>query len=660
MVLGVLTLMGSSDASELRDELDTILNAHRGKVAVAIKHLETGESYYHNGDTPMPTASLIKFPVMAAAYRQVDAGELKLDQTVALKDEDKVPGSGVLTSHFSAGVTLSLRDAVRLMIAFSDNTATNLVLDQIGLEATTGLMAQLEMPQTRIHAKVFRRDSSIDPERSKKFGLGSTTARETLRLYELLHGESLAEPSSCREMLEHLLACQDDTKLKQLLSKGTRVAHKGGAVSRSRCDAGIIFSSSGAIAVCVFTSENEDRRFEPDNEAHQLCGRVAKIAFDHFNPPTYSPGEPLASELAEGSSGTLVEIIQRTLNDRLEPSPDLSVDGDFGPMTRAAVLRFQQDQGLPLEGRVSATTWAALSPLVTRDKPVPAPEVINAQRLPRQPRDPLDGPPWVTCKAWAIADRQTGKVLWSQNVDQPLDFASTTKIMTAFIVLRLAEQNPAVLEETLVFSSRADNTRGSTAGIMAGERLSVGKSLYGLLLPSGNDASIALAEHFGGRFAVPDASSGQEVGDPLVRFVAQMNRTAVELNMTHTTYHNTHGLTARGHHASARDLIRLAHAAWKMERFRSYVATRQFGCAVTGPGGYVRHVLWKNTNRLLPIEGYEGVKTGTTTAAGACLVSAARRDDEALLMVVLGSASSESRYVDSRNLYRWAWQQLRK
>ena len=79
---------------------------------------------------------------------------------------------------------------------------------------------------------------------------------------------------------------------------------------------------------------------------------------------------------------------------------------------------------------------------------------------------------------------------------------------------------------------------------------------------------------------------------------------------------------------------------------------------MTGPGGYQRPVAWKNTNRLLGIEGFHGVKTGTTTAAGACLVSHGERDGRALLVSVLGSASSDSRYVDSRNLYRWAWSQL--
>jgi len=128
--------------------------------------------------------------------------------------------------------------------------------------------------------------------------------------------------------------------------------------------------------------------------------------------------------------------------------------------------------------------------------------------------------------------------------------------------------------------------------------------------------------------------------------------------MANTAYRNPHGLTEKGHLSSARDLVRLAHAAWQLATLRKYVNTRQHGCTLVGPGGYRRNVVWKNTNRLLAIKGYQGLKTGTTTAAGSCLVSAASRNDVQLLMVVLGSQSSGARYVDSRNLYRWAWQQI--
>ena len=92
----------------------------------------------------MPTASLIKLPVMVEAYRQAAVGKVQLDQRIELTKEDMVQGSGILTSHFSPGTTISLRDAIRLMIVYSDNTATNLVIDAIGLPATTAAMNGVE------------------------------------------------------------------------------------------------------------------------------------------------------------------------------------------------------------------------------------------------------------------------------------------------------------------------------------------------------------------------------------------------------------------------------------------------------------------------------------------------------------------------------------
>src|SRR5207253_858600 len=139
------------------------------------KHLGTGESYYLNADEPMPTASLIKVAVMIEAYQQADEGRLKLTDPVTLREADKVPGSGILTYHFSDGATLPLRDAVRLMIAFSDNTATNLVLDKVGIREVNKRMEAWGCPNTKINAKVFRGSTtSVDPARTDKYGLGST------------------------------------------------------------------------------------------------------------------------------------------------------------------------------------------------------------------------------------------------------------------------------------------------------------------------------------------------------------------------------------------------------------------------------------------------------------------------------------------------------
>ena len=145
-------------AGDLEESLRPLIEAHRGKVAIAVKHLTTGEEYRHNADEPMPTASLIKLAVMIEAYQQAAEGKVKLDDPVTLVEADKVPGSGILTAHFSAGATFPLRDAVRLMMVYSDNTATNLVLEKIGLASTASRMEAWGYPNTKIHSKVFRQN----------------------------------------------------------------------------------------------------------------------------------------------------------------------------------------------------------------------------------------------------------------------------------------------------------------------------------------------------------------------------------------------------------------------------------------------------------------------------------------------------------------------
>jgi D-alanyl-D-alanine carboxypeptidase (penicillin-binding protein 5/6) len=270
---------------------------------------------------------------------------------------------------------------------------------------------------------------------------------------------------------------------------------------------------------------------------------------------------------------------------------------------------------------------------------------------PKAHAERLDGPPLVSAKAWAIVDGKTGKLLWGSHETEPLAIASTTKIMTARLVLRLAAEQPKVLDEQVTVSERAAKTTGSSAKLRAGERYAVRDLLYGLLLPSGNDAAVALAEHFGPRFQ----GQGKAEGDAVALFVAEMNRQAQALKLAETHFLDPNGLARN--QASARDLADLAWHALQDPLFRRYVGTRSHQCEAVGADGERRTVVWESTNRLLQMEGYDGVKTGTTTAAGNCLVASGRHDGDHLVVVVLGCTSGDSRYLDARNLFRWAWRE---
>src|SRR5207253_9494347 len=121
--------------------------------------------------------------------------------------------------------------------------------------------------------KVFRGDTtSVDPARTKKFGLGSTTARETVQLLQKLHQGKVGDKKATEEMVEHLKKCEDKDKLKRYLPAGVVVANKSGTVSDTRTDAGILYFKGGPVAICVLTAKNDDRRYHVDNEANIFIG----------------------------------------------------------------------------------------------------------------------------------------------------------------------------------------------------------------------------------------------------------------------------------------------------------------------------------------------------------------------------------------------------
>lgn len=273
----------------------------------------------------------------------------------------------------------------------------------------------------------------------------------------------------------------------------------------------------------------------------------------------------------------------------------------------------------------------------------------------------LAGPPITTCKAWAVADGKTGQVLAAFNADEPLKSASTTKAMCAHVVLELAKQNPAVLDEVVTISKLADDTAGSTAEVKAGEKLTVRDSLHGLLLPSGNDLGNALAEHFNARLGAPGIDAPESILKPEYRtrsrFIAEMNHAATRLGMTRTTYRQSFGDggTDADRTTTAADLLKLGHAAMQNPLFREIVNTQQHTGKIILPSGKQRSQEWKNSNKLLALGGYDGIKTGMTNSAGYCLLARGEQNGVMLMVVVLGGVTDEARYADVRNLFRWQW-----
>ena len=289
--IAALVAVEPAKPSALAAKIEAIAVTHKGKIAVGVKDLASGEEFFLRGDDVMPTASLIKVAVMVETFRLFEERKFNFDHKLTLTKDDTVPGAGVLTDNFSPGATFSLLDAVRLMITVSDNTATNMVLDTVTIPATNATMTKLGFPETRVNAKVFKGGTtSVDPARTKKYGLGSTTAREMTGLLELIATKKAVSVTASDEMLGILKKNHDNEMLVRGLPTGTTFAHKTGAVSNARTDAGVLYlKGKPAVVICVLTDENADQRWLIDNDAQLVISKIGRAAYDHFAPPPAAP-----------------------------------------------------------------------------------------------------------------------------------------------------------------------------------------------------------------------------------------------------------------------------------------------------------------------------------------------------------------------------------
>ncbi|MEG6584304.1 D-alanyl-D-alanine carboxypeptidase family protein [Dendrosporobacter sp. 1207_IL3150] len=245
--------------------------------------------------------------------------------------------------------------------------------------------------------------------------------------------------------------------------------------------------------------------------------------------------------------------------------------------------------------------------------------------------------PDIKAGAAILIDAKTGQVLYDKNAHKRLAPASTTKILTAIIAIESGR-----LDEEVKVSARAAGTAGSSMHLQAGQTILLRELVTGLMLRSGNDAAVAIAEFLAGS---------------VDEFVAIMNNKAQALGAYDSHFRNPHGLTAVGHHSSAFDLAWLARYALLNPTFAEIVSTRQTSIDWFDTRGREHDQDLKNTNKLLwMLEEADGVKTGTTNEAGPCLVSSATRENQKLIAVVL---HDHSRWFDSMQLLRWGFNNYR-
>ncbi len=246
---------------------------------------------------------------------------------------------------------------------------------------------------------------------------------------------------------------------------------------------------------------------------------------------------------------------------------------------------------------------------------------------------PAPAPPVIGAKSYLVIDAQTGHEIASLNPDTALAPASLTKLMTTYVVFSALEQGQIRLEDEVTVSEKAWRTEGSRMFIEVGSRVSIEDLLIGMIVQSGNDASVALAEHIAGTESV---------------FAELMNQNATKLGMLSSHFLNATGLPAEGHMTTARDLATLARAI--IAEFPDYYdwhAVREF----TYNG-----IKQDNRNSLLwRDDSVDGLKTGHTEDAGYCLVASAKRDDMRIVSVVMGTSSTKARTEGSQALINYGF-----
>ncbi len=243
----------------------------------------------------------------------------------------------------------------------------------------------------------------------------------------------------------------------------------------------------------------------------------------------------------------------------------------------------------------------------------------------------VENEPNINARIAVAYDRKSGKVIYGKNENKRTAMASTTKIMTAIVLIENADLN-----QTITVSAKAAGTGGSRLGLKHNDKITMKDLLYGLMLKSGNDAAVAIAENVGGS---------------IEKFADLMNEKAKEIGLDNTHYVTPHGLDNPEHYTTAYELAKLADYALKNEIFAKVVNTKNYTVTING---YPKNIT--NTNELLGyLDGVNGVKTGFTNNAGRCLVTSVNRNEFEIITVVLQADTKKIRTTDSISLIEYVY-----
>ncbi|WP_282701124.1 MULTISPECIES: D-alanyl-D-alanine carboxypeptidase family protein [unclassified Streptomyces] len=259
--------------------------------------------------------------------------------------------------------------------------------------------------------------------------------------------------------------------------------------------------------------------------------------------------------------------------------------------------------------------------------------------------------PTVTAKGAYLMNGATGKTLYYKSPNTKRLTASTTKIMTAKVVLTQSNLNlDAKVTIKKAYSDYIVSRGASSARLIVGDKVTVRQLLHGLMLPSGCDAAMALADKFG---------TGTTVNARVKNFIAKMNKKAAQLGMTNTRFDSFDGISNGSNYSTPKDLTLLARSTMKSSTFRAIVKKKTYTAKTITSSGSTRTMApWKNTNTLLGWNGTLGIKTGSGSSSKYCLVFAATLNGESVMGTVLTSSSAANRTADVKKLINYGYAKI--
>jgi beta-lactamase class A len=293
-----LLVLAPAGATPTARALEAKVRTFHGEMGLYAKNLDTGEVIAINADQRFPTASLIKVAVMAEVFHQIADGKLSKGTTVTLKESDKAGDETVPVNMLHAGIVLTVDDLLRFMIAYSDNTATNLLVGLVGTANVDALLDSCGLTKTRLYRPTFR-DGHADvlPEEEKEFGLGSTTPREAATLLALIAEGKVVSRAACDAMIALLATQQDRQMIPRSLpfeKDEILVANKTGWDEEKnpdakgfkgvvRNDAAYVKGPNARYVLAICARRIRDKRASADNETFTTGAALSRMIYDAFS-----------------------------------------------------------------------------------------------------------------------------------------------------------------------------------------------------------------------------------------------------------------------------------------------------------------------------------------------------------------------------------------